>query len=328
MTSYLKVGKITSVVFLVVFFVWGAVAPLDRGVAASGVITVTGNRKIVQAHTTAKVKEVLVKEGDQVQVDQPLIVLDVSSVENSILEEQRTVAVLEAQLSGAERAVVIAEKRLAAKEEIYQRLQQLVEKKFFAPARLYDLDVERAEIEQDLAGYQADVVRLRGSIKHSQQRITSLTSEVQGATIRSPATGQVVGLQVFAQGAVVQPGAKLLDVIPQDGSLFVDAKIPVTLIDQVAVGQPVTVRFTSLHRNTTPTVTGQLTVLATDRLTDPSGLPYFSAQVKILDTEKLNFEQLRPGMSADVFVKTGQRTFLSYLAKPIIDGGNKALRER
>jgi protease secretion system membrane fusion protein len=148
--------------------------------------------------------------------------------------------------------------------------------------------------------------------------------------IKAPVSGAVLGLAVTSLGAVIAPGQKLLDIVPEQSELVVEAQVPVNLIDQVRAGLVVELMFSAFQQNKTPRLTGKVVMLGADRITDQrTGMPYYPVNVTI-DAEsihKLGANELRPGMPVDVFIKTGERTFVSYLLKPISDRLNAALAE-
>ena len=155
--------------------------------------------------------------------------------------------------------------------------------------------------------------------------------------IRSPSSGTVLGLNI-AKGGLVSPGVKLMEIVPSEETLVVEAKIMPQLIDRIHKGLQAQVRFSALNQRTTPVVHGEVEwvsadkILATDQMTmrQVQGDGYYTAKVRIYPDElaKLGDQQLYPGMPADVIIKTGRRNFMSYLLKPFTDRAAMSLKER
>jgi protease secretion system membrane fusion protein len=173
----------------------------------------------------------------------------------------------------------------------------------------------------------ADVQREANGL---DDRIRALVFEVENAVIRAPVDGTIVGLSVFTEGGVVQAGERLMDVVPGNEPLRVDAQIPPNLIDRVQVGLPVDLMFTTFNASTTPRVPGVVTLVGADVLFDQDKKPFYRAQVEVTEDgmHLLGQNRILPGMQVMVFVRTGERTLLNYLFKPLRDRLRLALTER
>jgi protease secretion system membrane fusion protein len=147
------------------------------------------------------------------------------------------------------------------------------------------------------------------------------------AEIKAPVDGVVVGLQVFTEGGVIKGSETLMEIVPQKGNLLVHAKVPPDYVDNVRVGQEADLRFTAFNRATTPVVPGKVVLVGADRqlktAEDNEATPpeYYLAHVETTPegVALLGGNNVQAGMSVDVIVKTGERTFMSYLLKPIVD---------
>lgn len=184
-------------------------------------------------------------------------------------------------------------------------------------------DQNQAELRAQLADAQVQAESLA-------ERLSQAEYELGHTQLSAPVDGQVVGLSVFTEGAFLQAGERVLEVVPQSGSLIVEAQIPVHLIDRVHAGLPVELSFTAFNQSRTPRLHGELVVVGADRLVDErSGLPFYPAQIALSDDSRraLAKLELRPGMAAEAFVKTGERSLLSYLFKPLLDRSHAALTE-
>jgi protease secretion system membrane fusion protein len=139
--------------------------------------------------------------------------------------------------------------------------------------------------------------------------------------IRSPAAGHVMGLAVQTVGAVVQPGQKLMDVVPAEQDLLLEAHIAPHLIDKIQVGLLADVRFNTFAHSPQLVVEGKVLSISGDLVTDPQNpqLSHFLARLQITPAGKkvLGARQLQPGMPAEIIIKTGERSMLTYLLNPL-----------
>jgi protease secretion system membrane fusion protein len=161
-------------------------------------------------------------------------------------------------------------------------------------------------------------------------RLQGLDHEVANAVVRAPVDGVVADVSIFTVGGVVAPGLRMMDVLPLNEPLIVEGQVPVHLIDSVRQGLPVELIFSAFNQNTTPRVPGIVTQVSPDRLDDPkTGLPYsrLRAEITAEGRQILSRLDVRPGMPVELFVKTGERTLLSYLFKPLRDNFRLSLTE-
>lgn len=148
--------------------------------------------------------------------------------------------------------------------------------------------------------------------------------------IVAPITGTVVDLKVFTVGGVIAPRDPLMDLVPDNNPLVVEAQISVDSINDVRVGQVADVRLTAYKRRSTPLVSGAVTYVSADRLANrDSGDFYYLAHIRLSDeslAEAGNME-LYPGMPAEVFIKTDERTAFDYLLAPVTASLRRSFRE-
>jgi len=148
--------------------------------------------------------------------------------------------------------------------------------------------------------------------------------------VRAPVAGIVYGMQVHALRSVVRPADPILYIIPQDQPLVVQARIETIHVDQVSVGQPASLRFSTFDLRTTPEIFGTVSKVSADVFTDEvTGEQFYTAELvpNIGEIERLGQVELLPGMPVETFIKTGDRTPLNYLVKPFADYFNRAFRE-
>jgi membrane fusion protein, protease secretion system len=153
-------------------------------------------------------------------------------------------------------------------------------------------------------------------------RLTGLDFDVDNALVKAPVDGTIVGMNIFTIGGIIGPGFRMMDVVPSDDPLIVEGQLPVHLIDKVHPNLKVELIFSAFNQNQTPHVPGIVTNVSADRLVDEkSGQPYYSVKAKVAPEgiKMIANLQIRPGMPVELFVKTGERTMMNYLLKPILD---------
>ncbi|KTJ37212.1 hemolysin D [Klebsiella aerogenes] len=204
--------------------------------------------------------------------------------------------------------------------KIGQLNKQLLESKQHIQQRYSDY---QREVRTQLAQTQMDV-------NNFKNRLDMASNDLNKTEIISPVNGTVIGLNIFTKGGVVGVGDHLMDIVPSETPLVVDAHLKSQLIDKVYDGLPVELLFTSLNQNRTPRIPGIVSMVSADHLIDKvSGQPYYLVQVTVSPKGRfmLKKEEIKPGMPVEVFVKTGTRSLLSYLFKPVIDRAHTSLNE-
>jgi len=194
-----------------------------------------------------------------------------------------------------------------------------------AKARMNTREQElRKEVESQLTEVQKESSAL-------VNRIQALKFELANTEIKAPVEGIVVGLNVHTIGGVVGAGAALMEIVPASERLKIEAQIAPHLIDKVHPGLDVDIMFPAFNQATTPHVPGKLVNVSADVLFEQKqNLPYYKASVEVTEEgmKALRHHQIRPGMPAEVFMRAGERTFLSYLFKPLKDRIRGALTEQ
>ena len=162
-------------------------------------------------------------------------------------------------------------------------------------------------------------------------RLRSLDYEVTHTVIRSPIDGIVLGLNASTIGGVIQAGSVIMNVVPANEPLQVDAMIPVQAIDKMTPGLPVNITFPAFNHAQTPNIPGRVLTISADRLVDESNKqPYYLAQIEVTPEgmDKLGSNRIRAGMPATVTIITGERNLMSYLMKPMLDRVDNAFKEQ
>ena len=276
---------------------------------------------------------------------------EVSQIAERTLQTRNQIAGAEAQL-----AALAIQEELTLEELTVQ--EDALARRLTQAARVSTLRRDAARLQGDIGQLQSDIARFKGEIagfeiervrlqnarreaaitelRDIQFRELELTEQRQSLAkrldrldIRSPVAGIVYGSTVFAQNAVVQPAEALMYVIPQDQPLIVNARVEAIHIDQVHVGQPATLRFSAFNQRLTPEVTGTVLDVSADVFQDDvTGMTYYRVDLAPLAEElpKLEDQDLLPGMPVEAYLKTDDRTPLSYLTKPLTDYFGRAFR--
>ena len=172
--------------------------------------------------------------------------------------------------------------------------------------------------------------QVRGALVDAREKVTVTTDVLARTEIRAPIDGIVQDLKVHTIGGVVRPGDSIMQIVPVDDSLVVDARVLPTDIDSLSLGMDAEVRFSAFASQTIPIILGEVASISPDTLYDEATREdYYMAKV-VVDQDSIPDElrgKLTPGMPADVIVATGERTALDYLVQPIKTRMIKAMRE-
>ncbi|MEQ1529543.1 MAG: HlyD family type I secretion periplasmic adaptor subunit [Methylococcales bacterium] len=278
-------------------------------------------------------------------------------VEISVLNQR--ISQLSSKIKGLQEQRSSKQALVKSYDEEVHDLRELLAKGFADKQRLRDIErnhavvtTEIASLTSEIAGdeiqqgetrlqilqvqkqFQEEVATKLGEVQAQlydvSQRLVATGDKVKRTTITSPADGHVLGLSVYNIGGVITPGKPILDIVPQQEELIVDAQVSPMDIDRVKVGLLAEVRFSAFKQALTPKVHGKVTVLSADRLTDErSGSVYYQAKIELTpeSVQKLENMKLLPGMPAEVVINTGERTAIEYLLQPLTNAFARAFRE-
>lgn len=186
----------------------------------------------------------------------------------------------------------------------------------------------KREFLRDVETQLADTTR---DAQVAGERWRAAREELARTEIRSPADGFVVGLAAHTVGGVVPPGARIMDVVPEGVPLTLEARVEPQLIDRIRSDLPADIRFHAFIDMPNLVIHGRVISVSADLVVDPQPNipPYYLARVVVTPEgmKDLGKRQLQPGMPAEVVIKTGERTFMMYLIRPLIRRVSSALRE-
>lgn len=425
-TPYVVAGYATLALAFGVFGTWAATAPMASGVVAGGTVAVYSNRKVVQHLEGGIVSEILVQEGNVVDVGDILVRLDPKQAQGNyaVLSTRlaflkATEARLEAESVAADEITfppeVLAEIKPGEPEPVFIKLQRNIfedrrvtkagqisilkvraeqlgeeiiglqaqrnafesqlssiteeierlsrgqEGGFVATNQVSQFTRTRMELEGNLGQAISSIARAKQSIAETELQIIQISQEyaerastelrdvrdqvqelservkqardiLDRTTIRAPVRGMVQNIQIHTTSGVIRSAEHIMDIIPLDDDLIINARVRPLDIDNVDLGSRAEVRFSAFSSRTTPVIFGSISVLSQDIIQpdDARVEPYYIARVEV--SEKDIPPELRgrlvPGMPAEVIFVSGERTLVQYLLKPLQDSFSKGLLEQ
>jgi len=194
-----------------------------------------------------------------------------------------------------------------------------------------EIELQIMQIDQDLrAEVGKELATIRAEIAETTEQKIAAEDVFSRIEIRAPLDGTVHEMTVHTVGGVVSAGEAMMLIVPTGDNLDVEVKIPPEAIDQVHVGQKAALRFSAFNQRTTPEIDGIVTLVSADLIQDPkSNERYYSARIAIPEPRLRELQlTIIPGMPVEAFIRTDDRTVVSYLMRPLSDQINKAFRER
>ena len=278
--------------------------------------------------------------------------------QTSVIQEK--IHQLQSQIVGAEAQVKSYNDEITSVNAEVASIAPLVEKGLLPKPRLLQLQRNAFQLEGQIADARASIAKLRQAIAEQRQQIAQLDNDrmtdvtkdlretqarlldvipkrgnaeavLNRMEIRSPYSGRVVALNVFSIGGVIQRGDKILDIVPDQESLAVEAQVAVEDISEVHPDMLAEVHLTAYKQRVVPMVRGTVTRVSADRLTDPkTEKPYYTVQVVLDASDLAELPQVRlyPGMPATVMVPTEARTAFDYLVGPLTMSFKQAFRQK
>ncbi len=267
---------------------------------------------------------------------------------------------LDEEITGLREVIAAQEVQLGLISREEAGVQELYSKGLERLPRLLALQRERAAIQAEQAKARAGVAQKGQQIGETEiqlltlteqfheqinQRSTEIRSELARlhsilparrdaltrTTVTAPLSGTVMNVMVTTASGVVRPGEPLLDIVPDDDALVIDARVRPIDIDVVSPGQRTRVMLNAFRQRNMPQIFGTLRSISPDRLVDErTGEPYFLAKVDVDPAELAALDgglHISPGMPVDVMILTGERTMVDYLLRPFLDSVLKSFRE-
>ena len=402
---------------------WASVTPLDSAVPAQGLFVAAGKRKTVSLLDGGILKQLLVKEGDQVVAGQRLLILDdvqlraamnqakavywaaiakaarlgaetrderqlvlpddlqAAAAQDptvaSLVEAERTlftsrwntfdgnariagrkIEQMRSQETALQAQVVALNTRIALSQDEAHVVDYLLRQSLDTKSHSLDMRRGIAELQgaiADAAGRLTDAAHVieqtkleltsyaetrrsdsakdlqetQAAIADAAQRLRATEDLLSKTNVIAPESGTVTDIKFFTPGSSITAGQPVLDLVPADQRLLIEAPVEPMNIEHVHVGQRVSIRLSAYKAHRVPTVEGRLVYVAADRTEDTQGNP------QVLVRAELNRDALKPfpgvavypGMPADILIIGGERTALDFIISPILDGMHRGMRE-
>ena len=194
-----------------------------------------------------------------------------------------------------------------------------------------EVGLQKIQVEQD---FREDVTKelrdVQARIQGLIERRVAAEARLARIEVKAPQSGRILALKAHTLGGVIQPGETIMEIVPGDDALVLQAQILPQDVDKVLSGQSSRIRLSAFDQQTTPEIFGTLESISADQLEDPRrSVSYFVARIRIEDAElaKLGEQELVPGMPAEVFIRTGERLAISYLLKPVLESFARAFKD-
>lgn len=297
--------------------------------------------------------------ADHIALQQHLFSSRLLGIESELSAMDESISGLKLQTTGLQASRDNKKQQLEFLQEQLSGMRELTSEGYVARNRLLELERMHAElrgaISEDIGNigrgqrqtaelklrriqrqeeYQKEVrSQLSDAQKEAEMlahKLSGLDHDLANVLVKAPVDGTVVGLDVFTRGGVIAPGFRMMDIVPRDDPLMVEGRLPVHLVDKVHPDLPVELIFTAFNRHLTPHIPGVVTQVSADRFVDENkGEPYYKLHARVAPEgiKTIAGLQIRPGMPVDLFVKTGERTMMSYILKPILDHLEMAMTE-
>jgi len=300
-----------------------------------------------------RVAELLRHESSVFRVRREALANQIALIRNQVGEARDEIKARGAQLKADDEAIrfqreELAQNRLLAEQGFVSKTRLLVLQRegaqyesrraegaaelAFAQQKVSDLEL-RAETLRSTFSQQAsnELRQTTATIFELRERLRPALDAEQRQRITAPISGEVVDLKVTSVGAVIAPRDPILDIVPVNPVLLVEARVRPEDINFVRVDAPADVRLTAFRQRITPTVVGKVTYLSADRLLDKtSNVPYYVVHVRVSAEalQRAGNLKLQAGMPAEVFIQTSSRNALQYLLDPFLGFLQRSMREQ
>lgn len=276
--------------------------------------------------------DILTSRIDQLQVQIEGLELQRSALSRRI--ENFTVMV-ERMRGGSEKGLV--EKNVLAQREdeliqIEANLGQVISEIGQASNVVGETEYQKLQVTQEYRERaNSELEDIRAQLAELQERAKIAADILSRTDIRAPGAGTIQNLQVHTLGSVIGPGEVLMELVPKDENLVVNARVSPIDIDNVIPGLETEVRFTAFKTKLTPIVLGSVQNVSKDVITpsNPNEAPFYLARIDVDEKDVPGDirDRLTAGMPVDVIITTGERTVLNYIVSPLLDAVRKSLTE-
>lgn len=294
---------------------------------------VSGQRALFEARRTSRLLEIDLLRQQQVQLKS-----QIEGLQKQEASKVKQINFFDDELEGLRTLFsqgLTPKSRLLALEREAERgrgeMAALAASMSGAETKVQEIELSILNINQSFREKVTEELRtVEAELNTFSERLVSVEDQTQRTEIRAPRRGRVLNLAVHNAGSVIKPGETIMEIVPEDDTLVIGARIAPQDIDKVAPRAPAIVRLSAFNQRTTPELFGEVQRVSADLISDAtSGQAAYQAIIEVSprETERLQGLVLGPGMPAEVFIRTGARTPLGYLFKPLTDTFKRALRE-
>lgn len=393
---------VAVIILMVGVVAWASVMQIETRSQAMGQVIASERTQVIQASVDGVMAKLLVREGETVQRNQLLAVLEQTQAQAAVNESSGKVAALqaaivryEAELQDIQSSATpdtaragVARQRLRStgqlefpkqlqafpdfirnQTELYERRRRSLLEELAVLSRLRDNvheelrmsepllktgDISRVEILRlqkqvaELEGQiinrrnkyfqdaQTELTRVQEELRSQQQSLTDRSVNFNRTEIRTPAAGVVRNIRITTRGARVRPGDIMLDLLPTDGELVLEAKLKPGDIGHVAVGQPATVKLDAWDYSIYGMLDGDVIYISPDALNEDTRAGeqiFYRIRIRIRPDSRLRDRtgktiEVQSGMTGQIDIRTGGQTVLTYLTKPVTKTLHQSFHER
>lgn len=281
------------------------------------------------------------REGNKAQLKERIAQLkeEIQGFIGQMTAKKREIELINKELEGVRELRnknLVPMNRMTALERDAARIEgersQLIAATAQAKGKITETELQIIQVDQNLRSEVGkELAEVRAKISEFVERKVATEDQLKRVDIRAPQSGVVQQLAVHTVGGVVAAGDPIMLIVPDADTLMVEVKIAPQDIDQLYIGQVATLRFTAFNQRITPEIEGNIKFISADTTQDQrTGASYYLARIAPNTSEiaRLGDIKLIPGMPVVAFIKTSERTMLSYLIKPLQDQAAKAFKEK
>lgn len=300
-----------------------------------------------------RVQEVLEVQQRLFTVRRQSLISTMAALDEQILQ-------MNEQIAGLVNTQSITQRRIDSLNGDVANHRKLFRNGLISSQRMREMERESLEYQSDNAGQVAEVARLRSQISENElqkqirlqefqqqigeslrqvqaevtdaeERLIALNDKLRRTEVIAPVAGTVVGLKVHTLGAVIRGGDPLLDIVPAGDGFIVEARVPDRDIDHLYIGQPAEIRFSAFNQRVSNIIDGEVVHVSANSFEDEATRArYYKVRIRVTESGEGDMTEsmrLLSGMPAEVMIRTGERSFASYIGKPMADMLARAIRE-
>lgn len=334
-----------TLILFVIAIIWACLSPIDEITRAEGKIIPSSNVQVIQNLEGGIVSEIPVRIGQVVHKDQVVLKLDETRFASSAEESKAGIDVLKEQVN--QRAQEIAEKRsrLSQLQQSYAFINKELQMSKPLLAQGVVSEVEILRLQRQVSDLRGEMDANRLAIPRLESQLAEARAKLEGAsasslaakdrldrtTVRSPVEGIVKTININTVGGVIQPGMNVMEIVPIEDNLLVEARVRPSDVGFLKVGQPAMVKISAYDFSIYGGLEAEVENITADSITNEKGESFYLVRVRTkknyLGTEEKPLPII-PGMMASASIKTGSKSLMTYLLKPIFKAKTDALTER